>query len=146
MLGGVTVCLRAALTAHPPPPPGQATLLLLEMLDVDKALAAMAAGQPLDEASYVFAGAEVKRRVNAELASWWTSAAAAHSPVLLAWAAVLCLIGKSAGGGMRGARPRPGRASQAHAAAKQACLPWSCVCDCASECPAACRRGPGGRG
>ncbi len=82
---------------HPATPPPQATLLLLEMLDVDKALAALAAGQPLDEASYVFAGARVKQQVNAELASWWPSAAAAHSPVLLAWAAVLCLIGKSAG-------------------------------------------------
>ncbi|KAI3428139.1 hypothetical protein D9Q98_006522 [Chlorella vulgaris] len=72
-----------------------ATLLLLEMLDVDKALAALAAGQPVDEAAYVFAAPGVKDSVNAELASWWP-ASAAHSPVLLAWAAVLCLVARSA--------------------------------------------------
>ena len=62
------------------------------MLDVDKALAALAAGQRIDQDSYVFAAPDVKQRVNAELSSWWPAAAAAHSPVLLAWAAVLCLI------------------------------------------------------
>lgn len=65
------------------------------MLDVDKALAALAAGQPVDEAAYVFAAPGVKDSVNAELASWWP-ASAAHSPVLLAWAAVLCLVARSA--------------------------------------------------
>lgn len=79
----------------------QATLLLLEMLDVDKALAALASGQPIDEASYVFAAPGVKQRVNAELSSWWSSAAATHSPVLLAWSAVLCLIRRSTGAGFR---------------------------------------------
>ncbi len=48
--------------------------------------------------AYVFAAPEVKQKVNAELASWWPSASAAHSPVLLAWAAVLCLIRKSGAG------------------------------------------------
>ncbi|PRW56624.1 Nucleoporin NUP188 like isoform B [Chlorella sorokiniana] len=81
-----------------------ATLLLLEMLDVDKVLAALAAEQPIDEAAYVFAAPDVKQRVNTELASWWPSASAAHSPVLLAWAAVLCLIRRSgADGGRSGA-------------------------------------------
>ncbi|PSC72509.1 exostosin-like glycosyltransferase isoform B [Micractinium conductrix] len=73
-----------------------ATVLLLEMLDVDKALAALAAQQPLDEGCYVFAAPAVKDRVNAELSSWWPAASAAHSPVLLAWAAVLCLMAKTA--------------------------------------------------
>ncbi|KAL4443613.1 hypothetical protein ABPG75_011350 [Micractinium tetrahymenae] len=97
-----------------------ATLLLLEMLDVDKALAALAAGQPLDEASYVFAGGDVKQRVNAELASWWPSASAAHSPVLLAWAAVLCLIGRSTDqgqgqvGGHQAIEQAKAHASKAH--------------------------------
>lgn len=49
--------------------------------------------------AYVFAAPEVKQKVNAELASWWPSASAAHSPVLLAWAAVLCLIRRSGAGG-----------------------------------------------
>lgn len=126
----------AAECGHVRPPgpalgrPLQATLLLLEMLDLDKALAALAAGQPLDESSYVFAGAEVKQRVNAELASWWPAAAAAHSPVLLAWAAVLCLTSKSAGGcpRRRGAA-RPGRRSAGAAPPRQLLL-----CECASRC------------
>jgi hypothetical protein len=100
-----TTCCIAHLL-HSPLPHGlpQATLLLLEMLDVDKVLAVLASGQLIDEASYAFAAPGVKQRVNAELASWWPAASAAHSPVLLAWAAVLCLIGKSgaAGGFMAG--------------------------------------------
>lgn len=34
-------------------------------------------------------------QVNAELSSWWPQAGSAHAPVLLAWASVLCLIGRS---------------------------------------------------
>ena len=41
---------RLASLSPAPPPPWQATVLLLEMLDVDKALAALAAHQPIDEA------------------------------------------------------------------------------------------------
>ena len=80
----------------------QAQLLLLEMLDVDKVLAALAGGRPIDEAAYAFAAPGVKQRVNAELACWWGAAAAPHSPVLLSWAAVLCLVGKSEGGSPAG--------------------------------------------
>ena len=52
--------------------------------------------------AYVFAAPAVKQQVHAELSSWWPSASAAHSPVLLAWAAVLCLISKSGEGGRGG--------------------------------------------
>lgn len=52
--------------------------------------------------AYVFAAPEVKQRVNAELASWWPSASAAHSPVLLAWAAVLRLMHKGGADGRHG--------------------------------------------
>lgn len=46
-----------------PPSIPQATLLLLEMLDVDKVLAALAGQQPIDEAAYVFAAPGVKAQV-----------------------------------------------------------------------------------
>jgi hypothetical protein len=114
-------CCISRLLPSPPLPHGlpQATLLLLEMLDVDKVLAALASGQLIDEAAYAFAAPGVKQRVNAELASWWPAASAAHSPVLLAWAAVLCLIGKSggAGGSMAGHSAGSSRCSLLHLAA-----------------------------
>jgi hypothetical protein len=43
-------------------------------------------------------------QVDAELRSWWRDANSTHSPVLLAWSAVLCLMGKGGvAGGRRGA-------------------------------------------
>ena len=53
----------------------------------------------LMQEDYVFAAPAVRDRVNAELASWWDSANSAHSPLLLAWAAVLCLVGRAGGSG-----------------------------------------------
>lgn len=91
-----------------------ATLLLLEMLDLDRPVGALAEGRPVSEDSYVFAAADVRDRVNAELRSWWPSASAAHSPVLLAWAAVLCLMDRSGGGG--GGNGWEGHAAKAHEA------------------------------
>jgi nuclear pore complex protein Nup188 len=104
----------------PPPHPipyththAQGTLLLLEMLDVDQALAALAGGHPVTPDSYAFAAPSVRDAVHAELAAWWPTAAAPHSPVLLAWAAVMCLAAR---GGDAGPSDSGGSNYGAHAA------------------------------
>ena len=57
------------------------------------------AGGVVNESAYAFASGDVKARVHAELSSWHPVATAAHSPVLLAWAAVACLLERSGGSG-----------------------------------------------
>ena len=89
------VCDSSRLSADPLPPPPQATVLLLEMLGVDKPVTALAEGVPLTQDGYAFAGAGVRAQVHAELASWWPAAGPPHAAVLLAWASVLCIVGKA---------------------------------------------------
>lgn len=72
----------------------QAAVLLLEMLDVDKALAAVAEGTPLTEDTYAFAAAATRKKVRAIIlwggqmfcsAGRRTSRAGVNSWRLLCW-------------------------------------------------------------
>lgn len=71
----------------------QATLLLIQSLELEHLLGLVAAGMPMSGGSHPFAEAEARQKVHDVLGSWWDRANEAHAPVLMAWAVFAALTG-----------------------------------------------------
>ncbi|KAL6781290.1 NUP188 [Auxenochlorella protothecoides x Auxenochlorella symbiontica] len=84
-------------------------VLLTEMLDTERLVSLVGAGEAPAPATYAFAASETLSKINGLVSSWWERAQALHSPLLLVWAAVLQLLQAGAGSEVEGAR------AQAHA-------------------------------
>ncbi len=69
----------------------QASLLLLETLDLETLLQLVAANEALTADSHRFGSPADRERINMELRSWWDGPSEVQTPVLLAWAAFLAL-------------------------------------------------------
>ncbi|KAK9819662.1 hypothetical protein WJX72_000881 [[Myrmecia] bisecta] len=68
-----------------------AALVLIYALDIDNLLLLVSGGLPFKAGAHPLADAQARRRVDGAFRSWEPFASAAHAPVLLAWAAFLCL-------------------------------------------------------
>ena len=69
----------------------QATLLLIQGLDLEPLLGLVAAGTPLSGSSHPFCHADSWQNAHDVLGSWWLQASEAHAPVLMAWAVLAAL-------------------------------------------------------
>ena len=69
----------------------QATLLLIQGLDLETLLSLVAAGNPISESSHVFRNADSRQKAHDVLGAWWLQASEAHAPVLMAWAVLAAL-------------------------------------------------------
>ena len=71
-------------------------LLLLEVLtlDAEKALHAVASGEPVNETVNAFLAPSIQSKLDKELSTWFPSPGAPHAALLLSWAAILTLAGR----------------------------------------------------
>ena len=76
----------------------QATLLLIQGLDLEALLSLVAAGSPLSGSSHPFRDADSRQKAHDVLGAWWLQANEAHAPVLMAWAVLAALTSSISGG------------------------------------------------
>lgn len=69
----------------------QASLLLLQTLDLETLLQLVAENGALTSDAHRFGSVADRERIDAELRSWWDGPSEAQTPVLLAWAAFTAL-------------------------------------------------------
>ena len=69
----------------------QATLLLIQGLDLEALLSLVAAGSPVSGSSHPFFDADSRQKAHDVLGAWWLQANEAHAPVLMAWAVLAAL-------------------------------------------------------
>ena len=69
----------------------QATLFLIQGLDLEALLGLVAAGSPLSGSSHPFCDAASRQKAHDVLGTWWLQANEAHAPVLMAWAVLAAL-------------------------------------------------------
>lgn len=98
--GGRQVCLiNGYWTMDHDPCSVQATMVLLQTLDLETLLRLVADNAALTADAHRFGGAADRERIDAELRSWWDGPSEAQTPVLLAWAAFTALANIVSPGG-----------------------------------------------
>ena len=71
----------------------QATLLLIQGLDLEPLLERVAAGRSLSGSNHPFESVEAQQKAHDLLGKWWERANEAHASVLMAWAVFAALSG-----------------------------------------------------